>query len=51
MENPSTWTPIEHTIHEAMVKADMDFVKNIIGKSVVRYISDALKEKGYLKEI
>lgn len=50
MENPATWNAVQLTIHNAMVKADEDFVKGIIGASLVTYIYNALKENGFLND-
>lgn len=50
MENPNTWGPVEKTIAKAITDADKAFANGVMGKSIVRYISDALREAGYLKE-
>lgn len=50
MENPLSWNEVEIAIHEAVVEADKDFVKGIIGGGYVSYVYTALKEKGYLRE-
>lgn len=50
MENPLSWNDIEKTIFAAMVAHNKDMADGLVGASDVRYIYDALKNKGYLNE-
>lgn len=46
MENPSTWTELERTIHEALKKAEDQCDKGIVGHSTPRIVADELRRRG-----
>jgi hypothetical protein len=55
MENPATWGPAERIVDEVLGKAILNMAKpveeRVIGSSIARQVTDALREAGLLKEI
>jgi hypothetical protein len=50
MENPATWGPAEKVVDEAHAKWYDARERGIIGLSLARTITDALREAGLLKD-
>lgn len=50
MENPATWGRAELTVKAALKSHDEAVAKGIVGLSVFRTITDALREEGLLVE-
>lgn len=44
MENPATWNPLEHVIHDALKQAEANRKAGVIGLSQTRIIADKLRE-------
>jgi hypothetical protein len=50
MENPATWGKAERIVDKAIGDHDTAMQRGITGLSLVRHITDALREAGLLKE-
>lgn len=54
MENPATWGPAEHVVLKALDEHDENERRppdeRLIGLSLVRRITDALRREGLLRE-
>lgn len=50
MENPATWGKAEHVVNDALAESDRAMLGGLIGLSLTRRITDALREAGLLKE-
>ena len=50
MENPATWTEVEHVVNRALMQHKSDRANGVIGLSSVRMITDALRRAGLLKD-
>lgn len=48
MENPQSWGPVEHTIHDAWVEWTKAHEKGLVGLSVFAQIAGALRREGLL---
>lgn len=49
-ENPASWGEAEHVIRDAIDRHHENMAQGIIGVSIVRTITDALREAGLLTE-
>lgn len=50
MENPATWTRLEHVIYAALEEAHRQMQEGLCGLSDVRLIADALRNEGLVVE-
>lgn len=50
MENPLEWNNVEKVINAALEQHRKDLGEDIIGASDVRYIYNALRDHGFLKD-
>lgn len=50
MENPRTWTEVEKTIYDALLEAEDQRSKRVVGVSTPRILADALRRKGLVEE-
>lgn len=50
MENPQTWGQAEKIVHKAFQEWWSDYALHVIGLSLARRVTDALRAEGLLKE-
>lgn len=50
MENPASWTVVQHTITEVLAQHRKDQDEKVCGASLQTMIYEALKSKGLLNE-